>query len=138
MDLISINLLGLSLNDAVEFWGSADMQPEVLIAIAISFIVGIIALQIFLFAMFYREQVKKDLSAKVCQPIHIRWQPFQFWARPYHYDSTKFKVTFSDPFGSVHEASCVVYRPLLENPISGSFRVDWLTDTVIRQEAPEV
>lgn len=114
------------------------MQPGVLVAIAVGFIAGIIALQVFLCAMFYREQVKKDLASRVCQPIRIRWRPFLSQRVPYHYDSARFKVTYSDPSGFVHEASCIVYRPLLENPICGSLSVEWLTDAVVGRDAPEV
>lgn len=110
------------------------MSAGVLTVIAVGFIIGILALQVFLFAMLRREQVKKDLVARVCQPIQIRWRPFSFWQASYHYNPTKFKVIFSDPLGSVHKASCIVYLPLRENPLSGSLCVEWLTDTVISED----
>ena len=114
-----------------------NLQPEVLIIIAIGFIFGFVALQIFLFALFYREQVKKDLRAKAYRPIHIRWR-LSLLEGPNRYGSTRFSVVYSDWYGLIHTASCIVYRPPLENPFWGSLCVKWLTDTVTGRETPEV
>jgi len=113
------------------------MRPEILLAIAIGFVLGIVALQIFLFTLFYREQIKKDLREKCYRPIHIRWRLSPFGS-PYHVDSANFNVLYSDWDGFIHKATCIVYRPLMGNPFWGSLRVEWLTDTITGQELPEV
>ena len=58
----------------------SDTTPGGLIAITVGFILGIIPLWVFLAAMFYREQVKQDLGARVCQPLLIRWKVDTFFA----------------------------------------------------------
>lgn len=89
---------------------------------------GVVPVLLFLWAMFYRETVKRELAQRGCTPVHIWWRPAAYWA-PYFAGSTPFRVLYKDPWGALHKAYCYTYRSLLGSPW-GSRRVVWLTDEV--------
>jgi hypothetical protein len=112
-----------------------DTRAKLLVAALFAIVLGIVALQVFLFIIFDREQVKKDLRGRFCQPISIRWH-ISFWETRY---ATHFRAVYSDLGGSIHKAECRVYRRLMDNPFFGSFQVQWLRDEIIgRTPASEV
>lgn len=106
------------------------------------FIVGFLAMLSFLFAMFAREQVKRELDAARCDPLHIWWRPAAYWLQRYWFTwwyPTGFRVIYSDASGSIHKGYCFVYRSFLENFQWGNRRVHWLANTVTGQQPkPEV
>jgi hypothetical protein len=110
---------------------SDEANPYFLISIAL----GVVILQWFLFSMFRREAVKRDLYERGCRARHIWWTVCTFWA-PY-LDSTPFRVTYVDPLGAVHKACCWVGHRLLDSPF-GHRRVTWVKDKIISQPPPEV
>ncbi len=96
----------------------------------VGFIAGCIALMLFLFAMFQREQVKRDLDERGCQPLHIWWRPMAYWL-PWqsYWGATGFRVVYLDPNGLIHKGYCFVYRSFLKDWQRGNRRVQWLADT---------
>jgi Na+/proline symporter len=102
--------------------------PHVLMKI-VAFIVGLVALLSFLFAMFQREQVKRDLDDRSCQALHIWWLPAAYWI-PWgtFFCATGFRVVYLDPGGVIHSSYCFVYRSFLKDSSWGNRRVRWLTD----------
>jgi hypothetical protein len=107
-----------------------------------SYVAGFIAFLSFLFAMFAREQVKRELDAARCKPLHIWWRPAAYWLSRYWFSwrsPTGFRVVYSDASGSIHKGYCFVYRSFRENQQWGNRRVCWLTDAVMDQQPkPEV
>lgn len=108
----------------------------------IGFITGLPALLVWLFAMFARERVKKDLWMRRCRPLHIWWRPAAYWVWRFwfgRWTPIGFRVIYSDGAGLVHKGYCFVYRSFLRDPNWGSLRVTWLADTVTGQlPLPEV
>jgi hypothetical protein len=96
---------------------------------------GVIALLCFLWAMFQREAVKRDLFENRCIPVHIWWRPAAYWL-PFLAGSVAFRVIYRDRAGFLHKAYCFAYQPLWESPIWGSRRVRWLRDQ-ITENPPE-
>ncbi|HWF20420.1 MAG TPA: hypothetical protein VG754_14205 [Verrucomicrobiae bacterium] len=120
------------------FFEMPDHDPEFLfqynILWLIVFIAGFFGLQSFLIAMYAREQVKRELNAMQCRPMHILWRPLPYWLSPFWFlPPTGFRVIYCDPSGSIHKGYCYVYRSFRENPQWGNRRVRWLTDTVTRE-----
>lgn len=106
----------------------------------VGFIAGFIALMLFLFAMFQREQVKRELRERGRQPLHTRWRPAAYWL-PWqsYWGATGFRVVYLDPNGFTHKGYCFVYRSFLQDWQRGNRRVQWLADTVTGQlPLPEV
>jgi hypothetical protein len=102
----------------------------------ISIALGIFFLLWFLGAMFRRESVKRDLYERGCQPKHIWWTVWAFWA-PY-LDSIPFRVIYVDPFGAVHKARCYVTHDLFGSAF-GPRTVRWVKDEITSQPiSPEV
>ncbi len=79
----------------------------------------------FLVAMFRREAVKQDLSARFCEPIHIRWVPIALWHPRFW--ATVFRVAYRDIDGRVHNSCCEVSQALSDSPL-GPRRVYWIKD----------
>jgi hypothetical protein len=104
---------------------SDEANPYFLISIAL----GIVILQWFLFAMFRREAVKRDLYERGCRPIRVWW--CVWWLLPSR-DRTPFRAIYADPFGAVHKAYCYVGHRLLDSPF-GPRRVRWVKDKIITQ-----
>lgn len=100
----------------------------------IVFIAGFFGLQFFLFAMYAREQVKRELAAMVCKPMHILWRPFPYWLDPFWFLPTSgFRVIYSDSDGYIHKGYCFVYRSIFSDQPWGERRVRWVADTVTGQ-----
>lgn len=97
----------------------------------IAFFVCFFALVLFLLAAFQREQVKRELDDRGCQPLHIWWRPAAYWL-PWasYFAATAFRVIYSDNNGIVHKGYCFVYRSFLSERRWGNRRVRWLTDAV--------
>src|SRR3954466_3730630 len=111
---------------------SDEANPYFLISIAL----GIFLLQWFLFGMFRREAVKRDLHERGCRPIHIGWRVYAWWA-PW-LDAMPFRAIYSDPFGLIQKAYCYVDHDLF-GPAFGPRRVRWVKDGIINQpHSPEV
>src|SRR5665213_990058 len=120
--------------------GSPNFLSVYDLIIVVGFIAGFIALMLFLFAMFQREQVKRELRGRGCQPLHSRWRPAEYWLSWQSYwGATGFRVVYLDPNGFTHKGYCFVYRSFLQDWQRGNRRVQWLADTVTGQSpAPEV
>jgi len=105
--------------------------PPVFLIKIVGFIVGFVALLLFLLAMFQREQVKRELGANSCQPLHIWWIPAAYWI-PWGVGryATGFRVVYADSAGLIHSGYCLVYRSFWTDWRWGNRRVLWLTDTV--------
>ncbi|HYG34414.1 MAG TPA: hypothetical protein VEC99_06495 [Clostridia bacterium] len=86
-----------------------------------AFFATLVAVVILLDVIWCREQVKKDLRARCCGPIHVRWHPYPFgyWAGA---SSRPFKATFVDPSGCIQSGRCKVL------PLSRT--VVWVSDEV--------
>jgi hypothetical protein len=135
------NLLRVGSNESFfYFLPSIETNDEVRTLILIAITVGIILLLGLLMAIFAREQVKKDLWAKTCKPLHIWWCPLAYWLPWVTYlGATGFRVFYFDTNGFTHKGYCIVYRSFFENPRLGLISVKWLRDTVTDQlPAPEV
>jgi hypothetical protein len=92
----------------------------------------IIAVLVFLVAMYQREKVKSDLLENDCAPLHIWWCPAAYWAPTASlFDATPFRVIYRDADGVVHKAYCCTHRSFVENPRWGSRTVRWLADTAV-------
>jgi hypothetical protein len=91
---------------------------------------GSVAVLAFLWAMFQREAVKRELLENGCIPVHIWWRPAAYWA-PFLPSDTAFRVTYRDGGGALHKSYCAVYRSYRESPNWGSRRVTWLRDEVV-------
>jgi len=112
-----------------------DGFPRYLLTKIIAFIIGFVALLSFLFfAMFQREQVKRDLDDRSCRPLHIWWIPAAYWV-PWasFWGATAFRVVYADPAGLIHSGYCFVYRSFFKDSRWGNRRVRWLTDTATDQ-----
>lgn len=121
-----------------------------LLAKSLSFL-AVIFLMIFsplavlssLFAVFCREQVKKQIRSNGCQPLHVWWQPAAFWlwrcAAVYYHRPKAFRVWYADRQHFIHAAYCFVYCDWLDNPLFGPRKVRWVRDQVVGQlPLPEV
>lgn len=97
---------------------------------------GIIALLAFLWAIFQREAVKRELFENGCIPVHIWWRPAAYWA-PFLPGAVGFRVVYRDPARSVHKAYCAVYRSYRYSPNWGSRRVTWLRDEAVEKAMTE-
>lgn len=97
---------------------------------------GSIALLAFLWAMFQREGVKRELFENRCIPVHIWWRPAAYWA-PFLPGATGFRVVYRDSGRSLHKAYCAVYRSYRNSPNWGSRRVRWLQDEVVETATTE-
>jgi hypothetical protein len=100
---------------------SNNLKPYLLIGAAL----GVFVLLWFLGAMLHREAVKQDLRERCCEPLHIWWRPFAYWAISRW--STPFRVVYRDAEGRVHKAYCCVYKDLTGSPF-GPSRVEWIRD----------
>jgi hypothetical protein len=97
---------------------------------------GIFILVWFLFAMFRRESVKRDLRQRGCKPIRIWWMVTAWWSPSL--DGMPFRVTYSDSNHLIHKASCWVGHRLMDSPL-GARRVIWVRDEIIGEmPLPEV
>jgi hypothetical protein len=96
---------------------------------------GMVGLLCFLWAMFQREAVKRDLFENRCAPVHIWWRPAAYWT-PFLVGAAAFRVIYRDRAGCLHKAYCSTYKSLWESPIRGSRRVRWLRDQ-ITENPPE-
>ena len=104
---------------------SDDLRPYILIAASL----GIFVVLWFLGAMFHREAVKQELRERCCEPLHIWWQPFAYWAIGWGW-GTPFRVVYRDMEGLLHKAFCCVYKDLAGSPF-GPRLVEWIQDEVI-------
>jgi len=104
---------------------SDDLRPYILIAASL----GIFGVLWFLGAMFHREAVKQELRERCCEPLHIWWQPFAYWAIGWGW-GTPFRVVYRDMEGRLHKAYCCVYKDLAGSPF-GPRLVEWIQDEVI-------
>lgn len=98
-----------------------------------TFIAGVFMLVSFLLAMYQREEVKRELEDRGCQPLHIWWRPVAYWLFRYwfgHWGATGFRVIYSDASGFIQKGYCLVYRSFLKDWQWGNRRVRWLTDTI--------
>jgi len=114
-------------------------SPEAFDALRlVGMLFGIIGVLCFLWAMFYREAVKRELLEQGCTPLHIWWRPLAYWV-PYWDLGYGFRVVYMDPAGIVHKAYCWCAWLLSEDsPRWGSRQVEWLRDqTVPRPPPPE-
>jgi hypothetical protein len=110
-------------------------SPEILLMLRLlGMCFGSIAVLAFLWAMFQREAVKRELSENGCIPVHIWWRPAAYWA-PFLPSDTAFRVIYHDGTGALHKAYCAVYRSYRDSPNWGSRRVTWLRDEVA-EKAP--
>lgn len=104
------------------------MSVELKVGFAIAASVGIILLLWFFGAMFRREAVKRELHERDCQPLHIWWCPFAYWAPCHPYSNiTPFRVIYRDTEEQLHKAYCYVYQDLFGSPF-GPRRVEWIKD----------
>jgi len=101
---------------------SEDVRPYFLLAAAL----GIAALLWFLGAMWFREAVKRDLWERGCEPLHIWWIPFAYWATGW-WNTISFRVIYKDAQGRLHKAYCCVYQKLTGTPF-GPLHVEWVKD----------
>jgi hypothetical protein len=97
---------------------------------------GSIALLAFLWAIFQREAVKRELFENGCIPVHIWWRPAAYWA-PFLPGVTAFRVIYRDQPRALHKAYCAVYRSYRDSSNWGSRRVTWLRDEVVETPATE-
>lgn len=86
------------------------MEMKWIVARNISFVFLIFFVLWALCVLMEREWVKEALRAKGCTPIFIRWKYFGkgWWKRfgmPY---GSTFQVRYSDLFGNIHDAWCLV------------------------------
>jgi hypothetical protein len=88
--------------------GMLKVIGEMITSLPIDVCLGIVALLWFLFAMLFREAVKRELHENRCKPLHIWWQPFAYWSAWFS-GCTSFRVAYRDPAGFVHNAYCYVY-----------------------------
>jgi hypothetical protein len=95
---------------------------------------GMVAALCFLWAMFQREAVKRNLFENGCRAVHVWWRPAAYWM-PWLFDVTAFRVIYRDFGGSLHKAYCCVYRSFGESPNWGSRRVRWLRDVALPKSA---
>ncbi len=111
--------------------GLPDSETALVLMQIVGFIAGFIILTSFLLAMFQREQVKRELYASGCQPLHIWWRPAAYWLPWSAYISaTGFRVAYLDSNGSTHKGYCFVYRSFSKDWQWGNRDVEWLTDTI--------
>jgi len=75
----------------------------------------ILAVLFFLWLLFLREQVKKELSRRGLVPIRVRWRPFAYWAGPY---GSGFWVVYGGPLMGAERGRCWVSNL--------DFRVRWI------------
>ena len=61
----------------------------------------IVAVLWFLAVILCREWIRRDLAARLCQPIQIRWRPFA-WRT--NWLTCSFRVLYSDIHGRVHRS----------------------------------
>lgn len=96
-----------------------------------------------LFAIYCREQVKKQIRSNGCKPLHIWWQPAAFWlwrcAAVFYHRPKAFRVWYADRQHFIHAAYCFVYCDWFDNPLFGPRKVRWVRDEVVGQlPLPEV
>jgi len=104
------------------------MSGDTLLYAAIAAIISIVALLMFLDAMFRREAVKRELQERGCEPLHIRWRPLAYWAPHFQYHAvTPFRVIYLDTEKRLHKAYCYVDQDLFGSPF-GRRRVNWVKD----------
>jgi len=135
------NLLRLNSNEGFfYFLPSIKTGEDGRVLLLTAIVIGIILLLGLLYAIFDREQVKKDLWARGCKHLHIWWCPGAYWVPWSTYFGAKgFRVTYSDSAGFIHKGYCIVYRSFRDKPSWGCLAVKWLMDTVTGQlPAPEV
>jgi hypothetical protein len=115
-----------------------DFQsPESLLMLRLfGLCLGSIALLAFLWAVFQREAVKRELFENGCLPVHIWWRPAAYWA-PFLPGATGFRVVYRDRTRSLHKGYCAVYRSCRDSPNWGSRRVRWLQDEVVETPTTE-
>jgi len=117
------------LNGASPSWPELQWPESLLLLRLLGMCFGSVAVLIFLWAMFQREAVKRELFENGCNPVHVWWRPAAYWAPFAH--GTAFRVIYRDRAGSLHKAYCAVYRSYLLSPSWGSRRVRWLRDEVV-------
>jgi hypothetical protein len=111
--------------------GLPDWDSALLLLQIVGYIAGVIALISFLLAMYQREQVKRELNAQDCQPLHVWWRPAAYWLPwPAYMSATGFRVVYLDSNGSTHKGYCLVYRSFSRDWQWGNRDVEWLTDTI--------
>ena len=115
-------------------WPTLNSQDDFQALALVAMCFGIVAVLCFLFAMFHRESVKRELAENGCTPVHIWWRPAAYWA-PFLNSGAPFRVIYRDPRGTLHKAYCSTYRSLLGSPW-GPRRVLWLKDEVAEAAPP--
>ncbi|MEY2427165.1 MAG: hypothetical protein QOJ40_50 [Verrucomicrobiota bacterium] len=112
-------------------WPKFPLVQEILTFVPLGAIIGIVGLLCFLFAMFRREAVRRELHEHLCQPLRIWWQPWAYWAPGHRFSgTTPFRVVYRDRAGLVHRAYCYVDRSLFGS-VFGPRQVHWLTDEIV-------
>jgi len=105
------------------------MPPEIrfylLLAKSFGFIFGVMSLLVFLRAMFHSEAVKREPIERGCEPLHIWWRPFAYWATGWW--RTPFRVIYRDVEGRLHKAYCCVFQELIGSSFDPR-RVSWVKD----------
>jgi hypothetical protein len=97
----------------------------------LGYVIGFLALLLYLTAMYQREAVKRDLKEHGFEPLHIWWRPAAYWTTRFPYwGATGFRVVYSDAEGCIHKAYCFAYRSFAQDSRWGARRVRWLTDAV--------
>ncbi len=114
-------------------WPELRSAESLLVVRGLGICFGIVTVLAFLWAMFQREAVKRELYENGCLPLHIWWRPAAYWA-PFLPDATGFRVVYRDSTRALHKAYCAVYRSYRKSPNWGSRRVSWLRDEVVRPE----
>lgn len=108
-----------------------------ILAIIFMMIFGPLAVLSSLFALFCREQVKKQIRSNGCQPLRVWWQPAAFWlwrsAAVFYHRPKAFRVWYADRQHFIHAAYCFVYCDWLDNPLFGPRKVRWVRDEVVGQ-----
>ncbi len=118
---------------AIRSWPEIRPTEHLLLVRGLGICFGMVALLAFLWAMFQREAVKRDLLENGCFPMHVWWRPAAYWA-PLLAGATAFRVVYRDSSRALHKAHCAVYRSYRDAPHWGSRRVSWLRDEVVRPE----
>jgi hypothetical protein len=116
-------------------WPTLQTADDVRALRIVASCLGIVFVLCFLWAMYQREAIKRELDENGCLPRRIWWQPVAYWNTMSR--AAAFRVVYQDPVGAVHLAYCYVYRSLLGS-LGAPRRVRWLQDEVIRQRpAPD-
>src|SRR5215468_4914610 len=81
------------------------MDPDKQAILLILQLVGIVAVLFFLWLLYLREQVKKDLYKRGLTPLRVRWRPFAYWTGVY---GSGFRVVYNSPLAGAEPGRCWV------------------------------